>query len=258
VSSNLAPGAKTLAGGTSSLQGAGTLQEESQPAGTFQEEFQPGGIVDPRRTTAGSDDILNAIPSRTLPAEEKRQLIAQINAIMAAAGFEAINIADTNSRDELLTKVSTEKELLGVLDKFRDFKESFPCDTTSMTDSSNGVITTEPEGSVKICYKWEPSQVVKEKYSILMLKFIGSSNELMKNKIDYAISITNGPDAIYSKIGSTSTGIDLKIVDENTFSTDSSLSPVNYDMNIAIPAVDDTPTNEYAGPLVVSVISEIS
>jgi hypothetical protein len=201
----------------------------------------------------GANSLL-AIPDKTLSPEEIN-IINNIGNVQAAAGFETVTTTNTNSREELLNKVATEEELLGILDKLRVFTESFPCDITSGTDFSNGVVTTEPEGSVKICYMWEPSQIVKEKYSVLMLKFIDSSNELMKKKIDYAISITHGLDPVFTKIGSTSTGVDLKIIDENTFSTDSAINPINYDMNIAIPSVDDIPINEYTRPLRVNVVS---
>ena len=157
-----------------------------------------------------------------------------------------------------MNKVSTEEELLDVLDNFREFTESSSCDFTSVSDPSKGAITTEPTGSVKICYMWEPSQITNDRYSILMLKFTDASDEVMKKKIDYTISIKNEIDSVYKKLGTTSTGLDLKIIDENTFSMASAINQVNYDMNIAIPSMDEIPINEYTRPLRVNVLSENS
>jgi hypothetical protein len=168
----------------------------------------------------------------------------------------AEEIGSTSSRDELLNKVSTEEELLAILDKFRDFIDASPPTFSSVSDFPKGVITTEPTGSVKIYYAWEPPQIIKDKYSVLMLKFTDPSEKISNQKIDYTISIRNGTNSEFQKYGSTSTGVDLKIIDENTFPGASTISPVDYDVIITIASIDNIQVDEYTTPLKVNVVSQ--
>jgi hypothetical protein len=239
----LIEGAKTM----DSIPGNGTASA-TQAQGAA--EDIPGIPVEP---TTGYREAKGSETAESIPGAEPT------TGIQEAKGSETMDRAtSTNSREELLNKVSTEKELIDILDKFRDFLEDSPSDFTSVSGYSKGVITTEPTSSVKIYYAWEPSQIIKEKYSILMLKFTDASDESMKKKIDYTISIKDGTDSVLNKVGSTTTGADLKIIDENTFPIGSAINPANYDMNITIPSIDNIPVNEYIRPLIVNVVSENS
>ena len=114
---------------------------------------------------------------------------------------------------------------------------------------SLGKVTTGPTGALNIYYICEPQSVIQDKYSILMLKFMDDSGQLVKKKIDYNILISNGSNSEFQKYGSTSTAMDLKIIDEKTFPTKSTINPVDYWVKINVPSVNDVPVNESAQPL---------
>ena len=157
---------------------------------------------------------------------------------------------NTNSRLELTNKVSSEQELLSILEKFKNFMDTDPSVFAPYPENlSLGKVTTGPTGALNIYYSWEPQSVIQDKYSILMLKFMDDSGQLVKKKIDYNILISNGSNSEFQKYGSTSTAMDLKIIDEKTFPTNSTINPVDYSVKINVPSVNDVPVNESAQPL---------
>ena len=157
---------------------------------------------------------------------------------------------NTNSRLELTNKVSSEQELLSILEKFKNFMDTDPSVFAPYPENlSLGKVTTGPTGALNIYYSWEPQSVIQDKYSILMLKFMDDSGQLVKKKIDYNILISNGSNSEFQKYGSTSTAMDLKIIDEKTFPTKSTINPVDYSVKINVPSVNDVPVNESAQPM---------
>jgi hypothetical protein len=143
--------------------------------------------------------------------------------------------------------VSTENELFNILDRFSGFVDTPPSNFSSTSDFSKGVITTTPEGSVKIYYAWEPPAVVEGQQSILMLKFTDASGALFNEKLDDTLSIRNGIETVLEKVGLTSNGVDLRVVDESTFPqpTSTPTAQMDYEMKISILGIADKYTDEY-------------
>ena len=168
---------------------------------------------------------------------------------------------NTDSRDELLDKVTTPKELLNILTKFRSFMDNDTSAITQATSSiSAGKVNTTPTRSYVISYSWEPAEkITKEKYSILMLKFTDTLGNIIRNKdIDYNIMIRdNNSNIIFQKQGSTPTGVDLKVINENTFPIGGSLlNPKMYNIQIDVNGIDGKLISEHALLPSVAVVSE--
>ena len=238
-----------------SLSPGSTLQEAPQGTG-LQLEGEP---LLPRALT-GCPQGITCITLQ--PPSKPKVHSAAITAVVAKRSETVDNIPGdlgdgspsfggyTNSRLELINKVSTEQELLSILEKFQNFMDTDPSAFAPYPQNlSLGKVTTGPTGALNIYYSWEPQSVIHDKYSILMLKFMDTSGQLVKKKIDYDILISNGSDSKFQKYGSTSTAVDLKIIDENTFPTKSTINPVDYWVKINVPSVNNVPVNESAQPM---------
>jgi hypothetical protein len=90
-----------------------------------------------------------------------------------------------DTRNQLLNKVSSYDELHQILDKFRNLVDT----STYANDSSVNKVTTVPSGSIIVYYLWNPDKVIREKYSIMMLKFTNRDGELAKNEFFVCLSL---------------------------------------------------------------------
>lgn len=145
---------------------------------------------------------------------------------------DVVNIEKINSRDELINSVSSYNQLHEILDKFKDFIDAPGSPGASVSIPSH-------DGSINIYYSWYPEKVIRENNSILMLKFTNSSGGPITNKkIDYDISITNGTNFNFQKNGSTTTGVDMKVIGGNTFPQGPINKPVDYNVSINILAIN--------------------
>ena len=92
-----------------------------------------------------------------------------------------------------------------------------------------------------------------------MLKFTDAAGNIIKNSdVSYDILIKgpNDRNIIFQKHGFTPTGVDLKIIDANSFPTGGSTSsPVSYDVEIDVETVGGNMASEHASLPKVSVVS---
>jgi hypothetical protein len=161
---------------------------------------------------------------------------------------------EPSSRDEIINKVSSYDELHTILDRFRNFTDS-PI-SSSVNDPLISKGTTASNSPISIYYSWFPQQpIVKEKYSILMLKFTNNTGELATKRIDYNIIIKNGTNSEFQKNGSTSSGVGLQFIGEGTFTKGSISKPADYYMWINVSRFNDKIINEHTQPLKVTVTS---
>jgi hypothetical protein len=167
---------------------------------------------------------------------------------------------NSDSRDELLDKVSTSKELLNILTSFKNFIDDDTSVASNTTSPYSGKVNTTPTRSYVVSYSWEPAEkITKEKYSILMLKFTDAFGKIIDSKdIDYNIMIKdNNSNIIFQKQGSSSTGVDLKVINENTFPIGgSAINPAMYNMQVDVNGIDGKLVSEHALLPAVAVVSE--
>jgi hypothetical protein len=208
----------------------------------------PGGSTSgiENGVTREQPQIMNEAPSRT-------QLI---NSPLASQSINTTNT--TSSRDELLDKVSTPEELHTILTKFRSFIDDDS--VNSVVNSSLGKVSTTPTNSYGVSYSWEPTNtIMKEEHSILMLKFTDAAGNIIKNSnIDYDILIKdpNTNNSVFQKHGSTPTGVDLKIIDGNSFPTAGSQSnKIDYNVEVVVNSVGGNIASEHASLSKVAVMS---
>jgi hypothetical protein len=195
----------------------------------------------------------NSNPNNPLGATSGTQLT---NSPFAAQSTNTTN--ETSSRDELLDKVSTPEELHTILTKFRNFIDD--TSVNSVVNSSLGKVSTTPTNSYGVSYSWEPTNtIMKEEHFILMLKFTDAAGNIIKNSnIDYNILIKdpNTNNSVFQKHGSTPTGVDLKIIDGNSFPTAGSQSNrIDYNVEVVVNSVGSNIASEHASLSKVAVMS---
>jgi hypothetical protein len=178
------------------------------------------------------------------------------NPFGTSSGIQSTNT--TSSRDELLDKVSSPEELQTILAKFKSFVED--TSVSSVVNSSLGKVSTAPTSSYGVSYSWEPTNtIMKEEHSILMLKFTDAAGNIIKNSnIDYDILIKdpNTNNIVFQKHGSTPTGVDLKIIDGNSFPIGVSQSNrINYNVEVGVNSIGGNIVSEHASLPKVAVIS---
>jgi hypothetical protein len=172
---------------------------------------------------------------------------------------------DTN-REKLIDKVSSEQELHSILDKYRNF-----IDASSQTDSSssssfageNKMIASSDLGSSNVNYLinpqnvLSPQQMIKENYSILMLKFTDVNDNNLNTATNYDIIIKDpvSNNVLLERSGSTTNGADLQVIDENTFTKGEANNPILYPMWINISTINGNIVNEKTNqPIFIKVI----
>jgi len=175
-----------------------------------------------------------------------------------------VNNDNYTNREKLIDKVSSEQELNTILDKYRNFIDVFPISDSSnpSANGNNNAIATSNSGSSHIYYlinpqnSLNPGQIIKENYSILMLKFADINNNILDNVINYHIIVRDpiNNNVILQRSGSTNNGADLQVVDENTFSKGEAENPVLYQMWINIDSINGSAVNEKVkSPIIVKV-----
>jgi uncharacterized Zn ribbon protein len=120
----------------------------------------------------------------------------------------------------------------------------------SVVNSSLGKVSTTPASSYGVSYAWEPANIIMREEHSMLMKFTDAVGNIIKNGKDYNILIkdpnTNGS-VIFEKHGSTPTGVDLKIIDGNSFPIrGSQFNPVNYDLEIHVNNVGGNTVREHA------------
>ena len=102
-----------------------------------------------------------------------------------------------------------------------------------------------------------PQQIIKENYSILMLKFTDVNDNNLNTATNYDIIIKDpvSNNVLLERSGSTTNGADLQVIDENTFTKGEANNPILYPMWINISTINGNIVNEKTNqPIFIKVI----
>ena len=170
-------------------------------------------------------------------------------------------------REKLIDKVSSEQELHTILDKFRNFADFYYNSydgNIKVKVNENKTITTSNFSSTNVYYTINPQytinsgQIIRENYSIIMLKFTDINNNLLNNPINYKITIQDRTtdSIIFTQNRFTNNGLDLMVIDENTFLKGDANNPASYQMWIHIDSLNgnNTVNEKTKSPITVKVI----
>jgi hypothetical protein len=260
---NDAQTANEIPGGSNTNHVSGTMTQVGNaqtaneiPGGTNNAPTEPGAFEAGQVANAQTMNKLQKIDPNSNSNNSPFGSTSDIQAASSPSATQSIDT--TSSRDELLDKVSSPEELHTILSNFKSFIDDNS--VNSVVSPSLGKVSTSPTSSYGVSYSWEPTNtIMKEEHSILMLKFTDTAGNIIKNRnIDYDILIKdpNTNSLVFQKHGSTPTGVDLKIIDGNSFPIRSSqFNRLNYNVEIDVNSIGGNIVSERASLPKVAVIS---
>jgi hypothetical protein len=174
---------------------------------------------------------------------------------LITASDDVITMNNLQSRNELLSNVSSYDDLHKILAKYRNFIQMpaiyFTTNNKNSNSSYAAKATTIPSGTIDIYYSSNLGQLDKTRYLALMLKFTNSFGELATKRVDYDIIIINrDTNSALRTNGTTFSGGDIRLISEDSLPKGlNNTKPTSYKMHLNVTNFNNNTVNEYTKPL---------
>lgn len=172
---------------------------------------------------------------------------------------DTLNLFSESTRDELLSKLSN-AELDSLLSSFRQNfdrasgQSAASAASPAATGGNDGNIKTLPDGSLTIIYRFEPSKLIRTDHSELMLKFLNNSSGDAASDVKYKIEFDQANTKPIE--GFAPKGLDIRVIDKDTFLEGSDAEPSNYTITIKVEHFDSIASSKESASTEIAVVPE--